>query len=455
MERKQLDKLVQEFVTSGDVVKREEITHQIWDEALNLGIYPASIQDLYEARGKNKFFGFTPLENFNRAKGISLTGFTVPAINLRALTYDLASAIFRTANKINGGAFIFEIARSEMGYTDQKPLEYTTVCLAAAIREGYKGPVFIQGDHFQINAKKYKENPQKEIEGLKEFIKESIEGGFLNIDIDSSTLVDLEKDNLADQQKLNFQMCAEMTKYIRSLQPEGVEISIGGEIGEVGTKNSTPEELRAYMEGYLKAIPKGMKPISKVSVQTGTSHGGVVLPDGSIAKVNLDFDTLKNLSEVARKEYGMAGAVQHGASTLPEDAFHKFPEMEAAEVHLATQFQNMIFESKHLPSDLREKMYAWIKENLKSEFKEGMSEEQFIYKSRKKSLGQFKKDLMSLSQSIRDKIGEELEEKFDFLFSQLNIKDTKKIVDEYVKPGKIKKVFKFLASEVEQFEGDD
>jgi len=438
MDRQQLDRIVKELVISDDAAKKEKITHQIWDEAQSLGIYPASIQDLYEARGKSKF-----------------SGFTVPAINLRTLTYDLASAIFRAAKKINAGAFIFEIARSEMGYTDQKPLEYTTVCLAAAIREGFSGPVFVQGDHFQINAKKYKENSQKEIEGLKKLIKESIQGGFLNIDIDSSTLVDLDKKDLIEQQRLNFQMCAEMTKHIRSLQPQGVEVSVGGEIGEVGTKNSTPEELKAFMQGYLDAIPKGMKPISKVSVQTGTSHGGVVLPDGTIAKVKLDFDTLKNLSEVARKEYGMAGAVQHGASTLPEDAFHKFPAIETAEVHLATQFQNMIFESKYLPSDLKKKIYAWIKENLKSEFKDGMSEEQFIYKTRKKSLGPFKKDLMSLSQEIRDKIGEELEEKFDFLFGQLNIKDTKKMIGECIKAIKIDKVFKPLTAEVEHFEGDD
>ncbi|MDD5355568.1 MAG: aldolase, partial [Candidatus Omnitrophica bacterium] len=291
MERQKLDSLVQQFVTTTDAAQKEKIGHQIWDEALNSGIYPASIHNLYEARGRKE-----------------CSGFTVPAINLRALTYDLASAIFRSANKINAGAFIFEIARSEMGYTDQKPLEYTTVCLAAALREGFKGPVFIQGDHFQINAKKYKEDANKEIEGLKKLIKESIEGGFLNIDIDSSTLVDLGKKDLLEEQRLNYEMCAEMTKHIRSLEPKGVTVSVGGEIGEVGTKNSTPQELGAFMQGYLAALPKGMKGISKVSVQTGTSHGGVVLPDGSIAKVKLDFDTLKTLSEVARQEYGMAGA---------------------------------------------------------------------------------------------------------------------------------------------------
>lgn len=438
MDRRQLDKLVQELTIAKDAAVKEKLTHQIWDEALKAGIYPASIQGLYEARGKGK-----------------TSGFTVPAMNLRALTYDLASAIFRAAKKINAGAFIFEIARSEMGYTDQKPLEYTTVCMAAALREGYKGPVFVQGDHFQANAKKYKEDSQKEIEGLKKLIKESIEGGFLNIDIDSSTLVDLSKKDLMEEQKLNFEVCAEMTKYIRSLQPEGIEISVGGEIGEVGTKNSTPEELEAFMQGYLKILPKGMKGISKISIQTGTSHGGVVLADGSIAEVKLDFDTLKKMSEVARKKYGMAGAVQHGASTLPDNAFHKFPEVETAEVHLATQFQNMIFDSKHLPSDLREKMYSWTKENVKEEFKPGMTDEQFIYKARKKVLGPFKKELMSLSQDVRDKIGKEIEEKFDFLFGKLNIKDTKKIVEQYVKPGKVGKIFKVHAAAAEQFEGDD
>ena len=234
MNRKERDALIQEFVIATDAEKKEKIAYRIWDEALYAGIYPASIQGVYEARGKG-----------------ACSGFTVPAINLRTLTYDLASAIFRVAKKINAGAFIFEIARSEMGYTDQKPLEYTTVILAAALREGYKGPVFIQGDHFQINAKKYKADPKGEVEGLKKIIKEAIEAGFLNIDIDSSTLVDISKKTLEEQQQLNFEICAEMTKHIRSLQPKGVEVSVGGEIGEVGTKNSTPEEFRAYMQGLL------------------------------------------------------------------------------------------------------------------------------------------------------------------------------------------------------------
>jgi hypothetical protein len=172
--------------------------------------------------------------------------------------------------------------------------------------------------------------------------------------------------------------------------------------------------------------------ISKISIQTGTSHGGVVLPDGSIAQVKLDFDTLKRLSEIAKKEFGLAGAVQHGASTLPAEAFHKFTENDCAEVHLATEFQNMIYDSKHFPAELKKKMYDWLKINAANEAKAGETEEQFFYKTRKKALGQFKKDIMGLPQGTRDAIAGEIEEKFEFLFKQLNALNNKHLVDKYV-----------------------
>ncbi len=437
MDKKAIDNLVMDIVVGTDLKKKEAAINAIWSQANAQGVYPASIHDLYKARGESK-----------------IGGFTVPAMNLRVLTYDLASAIFREALKINAGAFIFEIARSEMGYTDQKPLEYSTVLLAAALAEGYKGPVFIQGDHFQVNPKNYAADPKKEVDGLKKLIKESIDAGFYNIDIDSSTMVDLSKEDLLEQQKLNSELCAELTAYIRSLQPANVNISIGGEIGEVGTKNSTTEDLQAFMKLYLEKLPKGVEGISKISVQTGTSHGGTVLADGSIAKVNLDFGVLKNISAVCKKEYKMAGSVQHGASTLPESEFHKFPEYDAAEVHLATQFQNMVFDSQFFPADLKKKIYEWLKVEAKSEFKAGMTDEQFFYKARKKALGPFKKDIMSIAQ--RSKIATEVEKTFAFLFSQLKIKDSANLVKQYVKDQNQKRAFELLHDKkAEAFEGDD
>lgn len=417
MGRKPLDMdiIAQDLVISEDLSRKRVLAKKIFTIAYKNGIFPSSIHELYMARGRGEF-----------------SGFTVPAINLRSMTYDLAKAIFRVAKRNNSGAFIFEIAKSEMGYTAQPPIEYASVILAAAIKEEFRGPVFIQGDHFQANAKKYNQDPQKEIEGLKAFIVDAVEAGFYNIDIDSSTLVDLSKPTIKKQQQANYEVCAKLAQFIRLIQPRGIEISVGGEIGEVGHQNSTPEDLNAFMGGFKERLRKGKTGISKISVQTGTSHGGVVLPDGSIAQVKLDFETLRTLSELARKEYAMAGAVQHGASTLPAEAFHKFPEAEAAEVHLATEFQNMIFESRHFPRDLKNRIYEWLKVNAASEKKEGESEEQFIYKTRKKALGPFKKEIMGLPRDARDAIAKELEEKFEFLFKQLNAVNNKELVDKFI-----------------------
>lgn len=385
----------------------------VYEAAIQFGVILSSIQGLYDARGKGK-----------------ISGFTVPAMNIRTLTYDLVRAVFRSAAKINASAFIFEIAKSEIGYTDQRPLEYTSVIILAAIKEGYVGPLFIQGDHFQIKAANYLKDGKKELIPLQEIIQEAVDAGFYNIDIDSSTLVDLSKSSIDEQQKLNYTLCAQLTKFIRKIQPKKIKISVGGEIGEVGGKNSTPDELNAFMQGYAKEIGT-RKGISKMSIQTGTSHGGVVLPDGSIAKVNIDFDTLRNLSEIARKDYGLAGCVQHGASTLPNEAFHHFSEIGCAEIHLATQFQNIVYD--YFPLPLKEKIYKWLNENCANEKKPGLTQDQFIYKTRKSALGPFKKEIFSLSQDVKDKISKVMEEEFDFLFAQLKIKDTAKAVKKYVK----------------------
>ncbi|MBT7934730.1 MAG: aldolase, partial [Nitrospina sp.] len=386
--------------------------------ALELGIVNSSIQGLYDARGRGE-----------------VKGFTVPALNIRGMPYELCRAIFRTAIKSNAGAFIFELAKSEMSYTFQEPTELSTVILAAAIKEGFTGPVFIQGDHFQVNVKNYAQDPKKEIAGLKNLIQRGISGGFYNIDIDTSTLVDLSKPNVVEQQRANFEVGVELTQYIRELEPDGVTISVGGEIGEVGKENSNEQELRAYLDNFNELLEKnrsGATTISKISIQTGTSHGGVPLPDGSVAEVNLDFDTLENLSRISREDYGLAGAVQHGASTLPQDLFHKFAELETAEIHLATDFQNMIYGSTLFPADFKEEIYTHLREKFVGEKKSDQTDEQFIYKTRKKGFGEFKSRFWGLSNEIREGIGKELETKMDFLFDKLAVQNTKDAVNKTV-----------------------
>jgi fructose/tagatose bisphosphate aldolase len=409
-----IDALVNEAALATDAKVKDKAQQTIRELASKQGVFLSSIQGLYEAAGKGLY-----------------SGITVPAINIRGITYDVARAVFRAALKNKVGAFIFEIARSEIGYTGQRPGEYAACVLAAAIREGFEGPVFLQGDHYQVSQAKYSSEPEKESNAIKEIIRESVAAGFLNIDIDASTLVDLSKKTLDEQQEKNCLVTAEMTKFMRSIEPKGVTISVGGEIGEVGKKNSTVEDLRTFMSGYLRMLGPNVKGISKISVQTGTTHGGVVLPDGSIANVEIDFKTLKELSKLAREEYGMCGAVQHGASTLPDEAFHHFPQIGTGEVHLATGFQNIIYESKYFPKELLDRINRHLSDKYTNERKQGETEEQFLYKTRKRAFGDFKKEMWSIPESNLKGIREELESRFSLLFQKLNVIGTRDLVSRF------------------------
>ena len=417
-----VDKIVRQAVF-GSEREMVEARYLIWSRAIEAGAIPASINDLYMARGREEL----PHD------------FTVPAINVRGMAYDFAISIFEVAKAKNVGAFIFELARSEMGYTKQAPGEYATVILAAAIKTGWTGPVFIQCDHFQAKPSSPGVPKDGEIETLRNLISDSIGAGFYNVDIDMSTLVDLEKKSEKDQQVSNVKYSLEFAKFVREIEPEGVTVSLGGEIGHIGGVNSTREDFEAFMDGFESGRDANTVGMSKISVQTGSSHGGVVLPDGTLADVDVDFSILKSISEVGRSKYKIGGSVQHGASTLPDDFFGEFAKAQALEVHLATGFQNLQMDHTEFPDELRAKMYQWLDETKLDEKSEDWSDDQFHYKLRKKAWGEFKKQTWDIASDSRAKIRETLKSRLLFLFDELNVFDTQEMVKKYIKPVAVNK----------------
>lgn len=389
----------------------------VWEASQALGARSASIQELYMARARGE-----------------VAGFTVPAVNLRAQVFDMARTFLEAAARADVGTIIFELARSEQTYTYQRPMDYATSVLAGAIAAGWSHPVFIQGDHYQFNAKKYAADPEAVTEEIRRACRLALDAGYRNIDIDSSTLVDLSRPTLDEEQRENYTRAAELTALIRTLEADGVTVSVGGEIGEVGKQNSTPEELRAYLEGYNRELARrapGAKGLSKVSVQTGTSHGGVPLPGGGVAEVKLDFDVLGRLGVLAR-EFGLAGAVQHGASTLPDELFHRFPAVETAEIHLATGFQNALYEHPAFPEALHREIETWCFANALDERKLDQTDKQFVYTSRKKAIGPFKRQLWELA--TKDEILAAQARKIAFLFTELRVNGSLTMVDRYIAP---------------------
>jgi len=409
-----IDQLVYQAVF-GDPGIRPAARWLIWEIGQELGIRSSSIHSLYIARGRK----------------VIPADFTVPAMNFRGMTYDIARSLFKAAIAADTKAFICELARGEMGYTDQTPAEYVTSIIAGAIKEGYVGPVFIQGDHFQTKCSKEAGIPDPgEVDAISKLIKDALDAGFYNIDIDTSTLVDLKKPLVSEQQAPNIHYTAEFTDVIRSLEPAGMTVSIGGEIGHIGGKNSTVEDFTTFMDGVMEKNGDQAS-ISKISVATGTSHGGVVNPDGSLAEVQVDFNVLKDITAVAQDEYNIAGTVQHGASTLPDTMLHQFPPTGSIEIHLATGFQNIIMDHPEFPKPLLQEMYDWIDQTKQAEHEPNETTEQFHYKLRKKCWGAFKQATWDLPEPTKLAIRNTLTDKFTLIFKELGVVGKSEVVTEH------------------------
>lgn len=359
-----------------------------WEIARGLGIYPASIDALYRQIGREE-----------------ISGFTVPAMNMRAIAFQSARGVFCAMRELNVGAAIFELSRGEIGFTGQRPHEYATAILCAAIAEGHTGPVFLQGDHFQISASRFLDDPEAEVAAVEALIGEAISAGFYNIDIDTSTLVDLSYSDVDEQQKPNYMLSARLANFTRQAEPDGVIISLGGEIGEVGENNSTVEEVNAYLRGLINKTPKNQPGLTKLSIQSGTRHGGNVLADGSFGDMPIEFDLIDVLSETCRNPYGLAGCVQHGASMLTLEKISRLPDAGCIEVHLAAAFLNAVYDN--LPEELVAQADHWAKDNFANEWKSDWSEAQFLHHARRYPIRIFKQEWLQAKDchgSVRDAV---------------------------------------------------
>ncbi len=403
------------LVQFGEPLEQYNAAREIRELAVAQGAAPASLYSLYRARGREQL----------RAN------FTVPAMNLRGLSYLTAQAAFEAAQKLDVGLMIFELARSEMKYTDQTPLQLASSVLAAAVKTGWKHPVFLQGDHFQPKAQSPGQIKPGETQLIKELIKDSIDAGIYNIDIDGSTLVDPSQPSEYDQQRPNFLFTAEMYRFIEEIQPSDQIINLGCEISEVGTHLSKSSQLAAFMTGLNdegKWKWEYQTGPTKVAIETGTRHGGTVNPDGTPGPMKVDFDRIKTLSTLARHKYQMAGAVQHGASTLEKSIFAQFPESDTAEIHLSTGFQNTILDHPAFPQDLIDAMYQWCDLNCQKDRKPEWTEAQFYAKTRKKAWGPFKEQTWNLSESSQRQIQAALRQECENYFKALGVVKTKQLL---------------------------
>lgn len=396
--------------------KRKKLAVQILNLTWENGLYPASIAPIYRALGRGE-----------------LPPMTIPAFNVRGLTYPLARAIWRAAMQSHCGPIIFELAPSESTGCDQTFEEYAALVIAAAFKEGYQGPVFLQGDHFSLDS-------ADDLKWLEDLALQVIESGFYQIDIDGSHLFNQKAENLTDFHTPNAEITGKLIKSIRDMQPRDVHIALGGEVGEIGGRNTSVDDLVAFQVVLQKHLSDTTPGLDKISAQTGTTHSGIVLPDGTTGRMSVDFDLISDLSRQARLS-GWSGLVQHGASTLQFEDLARLPQAGVIEVHLATQIQNILFDHPAFPLDLREQMKRELVKSTRSaegdhlDTSDALSDAQRFYQARWAAWGIYKAQLWQLPSEVISQVSDSLADWATQIFRSLKVAQRSQVLKNYYPGG--------------------
>jgi hypothetical protein len=271
----------------------------------------------------------------------------------------------------------------------------------------------LQADHVSLDA-----DDEASRSTARERLQEALDAGFGQMDIDAAALA-VPAANPEERQARNAAVTAELASWLRAQRPDAV---IGGEVGEIGGADTSPEDLRAFLS-LTRAFGGEL---GKVSVQTGTRHGGVVRADGSSGVMSVDHSLAARLASIARNEYGLPGVVQHGASTLTPEQWRSLPAAGVVEVHLATGIQNVILDHPALPRALVERMQAELAGPVSyaergSEEGGALTPAQVYRHNRWRAWGVFKRDLWTLPEGVLERVDVALEAWFATTFDALGL----------------------------------
>ena len=92
----------------------------------------------------------------------------------------------------------------------------------------------------------------------------------------------------------------------------------------------------------------------------------------------------------------------------------------------------LLHDGPAFPAALHREIETWCFGNALDERKAGQTDQQFVYTTRKKAIGPFKRELWDLD--AKDEILAAQRRKISYLFTELRVNDSRPMVDRYIHP---------------------
>jgi len=336
-----------------------------------------------------------------------------------------ARGIMEAAKELDS-AVLFEIAKSEVGYTGQTPKDFYDNIVAIAEEINFNTPYAIHGDHITI-----KDASPEAYKGAEDLIKAELAAGFTSYAIDASHNFNMSATDVSEQLKDNI----DITKRLAKLIPEKYSLEV--EVGEVGrTDPATGQKQLTTVEEaatFIKALKDaGINP-DLLATNNGTSHGNIFDKNGNvIAKVGIDLARTKGIAD-AIKPYGVRVA-QHGITGTPLEFMDNLIDCGIAKGNVGTNWQNIAIES--FPPELVKRMEEWTltcDEAKKTKAKKPqITDKELIGKTIKNSLKVFKSDMAAIPDEYKKKFDAATRSSALGFMNAFKSQGTGSIVKEYI-----------------------
>lgn len=395
LKRELIDALLENALFNPELAVRS-LAHQLIKAIANdLGIFPTSLQALYEARRRTEYLGKT-----------------VPRLAAHGLTYDMARAAFRTMKRSSTAICLFELPVETLPIAESHLQDFCSSVLAAAIKEGFYGPLFLQLGDIRYQADAFINNPQQYHQQLHQLLQLGMANGFLNFAVDTTALP-----------HEGFAEMASFSNTLNEWQQGDRLLAHGAALGDLPSGEAALNSLCANLDTYFEHLKKeGNKahPLCKLGVKI----------KGDLANSRVAVEKLRDLIV---SKYAFAGLTIDHLLHLSERNLRDLATWQALEVNVSELLYDRLFDSHHFPKEIIVEMRHFLTDACRHEWHVSESEEEFVHRLRHRTFAPFKKMFWEIPAATREKIGLELERTFASLFQWLGVTETVTLVRDKVR----------------------